>query len=231
VIRSLVILLILSHLRYHPAEWTKCVAVHLTWYGRCQLISDGVWSIILKSRCTFRKNSLYDWLMFIFITGHLSASAEYPVWSDWWPAYTRWLVQTSTIPSSFSQLQWFKFWHHWVFHCKAGKADTLMSKFLPNENKIKVRLLWFWCSMPLHSWMLLLWNCRFCYYWSFKTHWLKPILSPAMPASHIASQSRVITVSGVTTIEEGQEDTQRNSRPCAGENVFKTNTVTGFELW
>ena len=51
-----------------------------------------------------------------------------------------------------------------------------------------------------------------------------------MPASHIASQSGVITVSGATTIEEGQEDSRRNWRPCTVENDFKMRTVSGFGI-
>ena len=51
-----------------------------------------------------------------------------------------------------------------------------------------------------------------------------------MPAPHIVSQSRAITISGATTIEEGQEDTQQKWGPCSGENGIETSMVTGCGL-
>ena len=46
-------------------------------------------------------------------------------------------------------------------------------------------------------------------------------LLPAMSTSHIASQPRIIMVSGATMIEGGQEDNQRNGIPRVRENDFK----------
>jgi len=40
------------------------------------------------------------------------------------------------------------------------------------------------------------------------------------------------TVRGATGIKAGHEGTQRNERPCTGENDFETSTITGYKwLW